>query len=57
VTLETPDGPMHACVGVYTIDGKAAGAYGRLSSKPVIDYTAVDVAVLVQDTHDERSHF
>lgn len=47
--LETADGPSHVCLGVYTINGKAAGIYGRLSSRPLIDYAAVDVAVLIQD--------
>ncbi|HEX8911901.1 MAG TPA: hypothetical protein VF796_06045 [Humisphaera sp.] len=47
VPVETPAGPMHACVGVYVIDGRACGAYGRLSPGPVIDYRAVDVAVLL----------
>jgi glutathionylspermidine synthase len=47
--VETPAGPMFPCVGVYTIDGRAAGAYGRLSPFPVIDYRSVDVAVLVAE--------
>lgn len=47
--VETPLGPMHACVGVYTIDGRASGAYGRLAHKPVIDYAAVDAALLLED--------
>jgi len=46
--IETPVGSMHACVGVYTIDGRAAGAYGRLAHKPVIDYAAVDAALLLE---------
>ena len=47
--LATPLGPMHACLGVYTVDGRAAGIYGRLSTEPVIDYLARDVAVLVNN--------
>ena len=35
---------------VYTIDGRAAGIYGRLSPRPLVDYSAVDVAVLMNDT-------
>jgi len=46
--LESPRGPIHACIGVYVVDGRVAGAYGRVSSSPVIDYAAVDVAVLVE---------
>lgn len=47
--LETPWGAMHACVGVYTVDGRAAGMYGRLSSRPIVDFRAVDAAVLIED--------
>lgn len=45
--LETPWGPMYACLGVYTVDGRASGMYGRLSRGPIVDYRAVDAAVLV----------
>jgi hypothetical protein len=45
--IDTPAGKMFPCVGVYTIDGRACGLYGRLSPQPVIDYAAIDVAVLV----------
>jgi hypothetical protein len=38
---------MYPCIGVYTVNGRAAGAYGRLSWRQVIDFSAVDVAVLV----------
>jgi hypothetical protein len=44
--VETPLGPMFACIGVYVIDGAVAGAYGRISPRPIIDYAAIDVAVL-----------
>jgi hypothetical protein len=46
--LESPRGPLHACVGVYVVDGHVAGAYGRLSPSPVIDFAATDAAVLVE---------
>jgi glutathionylspermidine synthase len=49
VEVSTPDGPRHVCVGVYTVDGRAAGAYARLSERPLIDFAAVDVALLVED--------
>jgi glutathionylspermidine synthase len=54
VAVETPRGPMHACVGVYAIDGRAAGAYARLAPRPLIDFAAVDAALLVEDDHDQR---
>ncbi len=47
--VDTPHGPRHACVGVYTIDGRAAGAYVRLARRPLVDYSAVDAALLLQD--------
>jgi hypothetical protein len=50
--IDTPHGPRFACVGVYTIDGVACGAYGRLSPGEVIDYAAVDAAVLVERNDD-----
>ena len=46
--MSTPLGPMSACLGVYTINGKAAGIYGRLSPDPVINYSARDIAVLIR---------
>jgi len=48
-SLETPWGRMHVCLGVYTVDGRATGIYGRLSPRAIIDYRAVDVAVLIDD--------
>jgi glutathionylspermidine synthase len=46
LSVETPDGPMYPCLGVYTVDGRASGIYGRIAPKSFIDYAAVDVAVL-----------
>jgi hypothetical protein len=46
--LASRDGAKNLCVGVFTVDGKAAGYYGRLSSHAVIDKHAQDIAVLVQ---------
>jgi glutathionylspermidine synthase len=47
VPLATAAGPAYACLGVYTVDGRAAGVYGRLARTPLIHYNAQDVAVLV----------
>jgi glutathionylspermidine synthase len=49
IPVATPIGPRHACVGVYTVNGRAAGAYARLSTKSVINFEAVDVALLIED--------
>ena len=34
------------CLGVYTLDGRGVGAYGRLGRVPLIDARAADAAVL-----------
>ena len=47
VPMPTDDGPLYPCIGVYTVDGQVAGAYGRLATKPVVDATALDTAVLL----------
>jgi glutathionylspermidine synthase len=46
--LETERGPRYACLGIFTVDGRAAGAYGRVATKPLIDQEAQDAAVLVR---------
>jgi glutathionylspermidine synthase len=53
VAVETPIGPMQPCFGVYTIEGKATGIYGRVTAGAVIDYSAIDVAVLVEEDAGE----
>lgn len=47
--LSTLQGDVYPCLGVYTIDGKVAGAYGRLSARPLIDNQAQDVAILISN--------
>ena len=46
LSLPTPLGPQYLCLGVYTVNGAAAGIYARGSSSPIINHTARDVAVL-----------
>lgn len=46
--LDTPLGPMFACLGIFVIGGKASGAYARLSRTPRIDAAAREAAVLVE---------
>jgi len=38
---------LHLCLGVFTVDGKAAGFYGRAGSYNLIDAYAADIPVLV----------
>jgi glutathionylspermidine synthase len=49
VPVPTPLGPRHVCLGVYTVNGQAVGVYARLAEKPLIDFGAVDVALLLED--------
>ncbi len=42
------------CIGVYTIDGRAAGAYGRISSNGLINHRAQDIAVLVANPSKQQ---
>ncbi len=48
VPVPTPAGPRHVCLGVYTVNGRTAGAYARIAEKPLIDFAAVDVALLLE---------
>jgi glutathionylspermidine synthase len=41
--------PLFACVGVYVVNGSAAGAYARVTSGPFIDFAAQDAALLIYD--------
>jgi glutathionylspermidine synthase len=36
----------YPCLGVYTVDDRVVGAYGRLATRPLIDARATDAAVL-----------
>jgi hypothetical protein len=44
----TDGGTDHLCIGVFVIDGRVAGAYGRAAGRALIDAEARDVAVLVE---------
>lgn len=43
------DGDIFPCIGVYTVNGKFAGLYGRAARTPLINETALDVAVLIRN--------
>jgi glutathionylspermidine synthase len=53
IPLTGPGGPYYPCIGVFTLDGRTAGAYGRIARKPLIDHNAQDAAVLISPK-DER---
>jgi glutathionylspermidine synthase len=44
--LEIAGQAVFPCLGVYTLDGRAIGAYGRIANRRLIDATAADAAVL-----------
>lgn len=46
-SLDTPLGERYPALGVYVVDGRPAGLYGRLSTRPLIDGDAQDAVVLV----------
>jgi hypothetical protein len=45
--LSSPEGDLHPCLGVFVVDGRACGVYGRLARRPIIDGRAQDAAVLI----------
>jgi glutathionylspermidine synthase len=47
VPVQTPQGPRHIALGIFTIAGRAAGGYARMTAKPLVDGYAEEVAVLV----------
>ena len=47
VPIATEKRAMYYCIGVFTINGKAAGFYGRVAERPIIDQRAQDAAVLI----------
>lgn len=50
VPVEVEGEPYYPCLGIFTIGGRAAGIYGRIAKKPLIDGDAQDVAVLIDET-------
>jgi glutathionylspermidine synthase len=52
--LPTPRGNMYACLGVYTVNETPVGVYGRISPRPLIDFAAVNVAVLIRELWPEE---
>jgi len=49
VPVACEEGKVFPCVGVYTVDGKMAGLYGRAARQPIVDPDALDVAILLRD--------
>ncbi|MDB6018121.1 MAG: hypothetical protein JWR19_2610 [Pedosphaera sp.] len=49
LAVNTPAGPLYPCIGVYTINGQVAGAYARVAPRQLIDFAAIDIALLVEN--------
>jgi hypothetical protein len=49
VPVPTERGPGHVCLGLYTVDGSAAGIFARIAGKPLIDGNAPSIAVLIPE--------
>ena len=47
VPLRSPLGDVFPCIGIYTLNTRVIGAYGRIARRPLIDHLAQDAAVLV----------
>ncbi len=43
----------HVCLGSYSVDGKHAGFYARISDTPRVDSNAADIPVLVEREKEE----
>jgi len=56
LAVPTEQGPRHICLGVFTIDGRAAGAYGRMAPKPLVDGYAEEIALLIHRRDAGKSH-
>jgi len=48
IPVSVNDSRWYPCIGVYTVDGRAAGIYGRAAAQPLINDTAKDLAVLIE---------
>lgn len=48
VPIPGEQGGLYPCLGVFVIDGRAAGTYGRIATRPLVDARAFDVPVLVR---------
>lgn len=48
VAVPTEQSLRHVCLGIFTVAGRAAGAYARIATKALIDHTAKDIAVLIR---------
>jgi glutathionylspermidine synthase len=45
--IDSPLGPVYPAIGVFVVDGRVAGVYGRVATRPLVDKLARDCAVFV----------
>jgi glutathionylspermidine synthase len=45
--VELAGAVVYPCIGVYTVDDRVVGAYGRLATRELVDARAADAAVLL----------
>jgi glutathionylspermidine synthase len=55
LALQTEEGSVYPCCGVFTVNGRFAGIYGRAGRTPLINHAAQDVAVLLRDDSKEST--
>jgi hypothetical protein len=49
VAVPTERGPGHACLGIFTVDGVAAGIFGRIRGTPLINHHAMCIPILIPE--------
>ena len=53
--IKSDDGKeYHICLGSYTVDGKQAGFYARISELPRIDSYAADIPVVIERNKNDK---
>jgi hypothetical protein len=57
VPLNVGSESFHLCIGVFTVDGKFAGFYGRISPYARIDANAKDIPILVHNTNSGSEQY
>jgi glutathionylspermidine synthase len=53
--VEAVNNNLYPCIGVFVIDGKACGIYGRISKATLIDGRANDIAIIIRKPTDNIS--
>lgn len=47
--VDSPMGVVHPSIGVFVVEGAAAGLYGRFATRPLVDQSARECAVFIED--------